>query len=514
MPVRWRIEMTISDKFTSLEERFFLISGNAVFMLAFCVLLTTDQRSFRNVSNLRLFAFDLLILAVLCMGYFVSRKKGEHRWKHSYILLAGGYLLLFLLQCLYVHFTCFYTGWDVGLMQMRVEAVLSGHTMQEVSGDIGYSVCPNNLFLFYIQYLIAKTGKLLSMKRPYDLCIYLSCLCVNLSCFLGSLVVRKAFPGHFIRFLYTVASTVFILFSPWIVIPYSDTYGMLFATLGIWAVCYLQKPLFRWPVLAFSSLIGYYIKPTCIFPLFAAFILFVPGFLICIREKRRELCILLISCVLFTGIGLSISPWIQHSLSFRIDPELKQPPYHFMMMGLNENSKGGFYGDDYFFTNSIPTYDEKVRMIKEEIGLRWNRMTARQKITHFTAKFLLCFNDGTFAWNTLRKSGLSEQDNKLNDLYLEIFHPEGKYFTLYYDIAQAMWLLILSGILFLFLNLNDRTSDKAFLIIILCGLFLFLMLFEAGGRYLFLYAPAFLLLSLYGYEGLFFKICKKIKKSC
>ena len=500
-------EMKISDKFTSAAERFFLISGSIIFLIALCILLTTDERLFRNVSNLRLFAFDLLILAVLYIGYSVSRKKGEHRWKHPYMLLTGSYLLLFLLQCLYVHFTYFYTGWDVGLMQMRVEAVLSGHTMQEVSGDTGYSIYPNNLFLFYVQYLISRTGELLSMKRPYNLCIYISCLCVNLSCFLGSLVVRKAFSGHFIRFLYLVVSTVFILFSPWIVIPYSDTYGMLFATLGIWAVCCLQKPVFRWPVLAFSSLIGYHIKPTCIFPLFAAFLLFVPGILIRIREKKQELCILLISCFLFSGIGAGISPWIQYSLSFRIDPELRQPPYHFMMMGLNVDSKGGFYGDDYFFTNSIPTYDEKVRLIKEEIRLRWNQMTARQKISHFTTKFLHCFNDGTFAWNTLRKSAISENDNRLNDLCLEIFHPEGKYFTLYYDIAQAIWLLLMSGIPLLFLSRNDQTSNKAFFMIVLCGLLAFLMLFEAGGRYLFLYAPAFLILSLYGYEGLFFKIC-------
>ncbi len=496
--------MTTSDRFTSISERFFLIAGNIIFLLAFCILLTTDERSFRDISNLKLFAFDLLILPTLYTGCSVFQKK--HKWKHPHILLAGGYMLLFLLQCLYVHFTYFYTGWDAGLMRTRVEAVLNGYTMQEISGDIGYSMCPNNLFLFYLQYLISKAGKLFSMERPYNLCIYISCLCVNVSCFLGNLIVRKAFQNIFIRLLYTVISTVYIAFSPWIVIPYSDTYGMLFATLGLWAVLCLEKPILKWPVLAFASLIGYYIKPTCVFPLFAALILFVPGFFIHFREKWRELCTLLLSCLIFFAAGSGISPWVQHSLSFHLNLDLKYPPCHFMMMGLNEDSDGGFYGDDYFFTGSIPTYEEKKQLITEEIRLRWNRMSLSRKREHFTAKFLLSFNDGTFAWNTLRAASPSEHDNRLNDLYMEIFHPEGKYFTLYYDIAQAIWLLLLSGIPLLFLNLRNQAFSKAFLLIVLCGLLVFLLLFEAGGRYLLLYAPAFLILSLYGYEGLFCKL--------
>lgn len=507
--------MSAADKFTRIWERFFLIAGNIVFFIAFCLLLTTDEQEPRDVSNLRLFAFNLLILLILCAGHLLLPKRQSKEWKHPLLLLIGGYLLLFALQCVYVHLTYFYTGWDVNLMRTRVETVLAGHALQEISGDVGYSITPNNLTLFYVQYLISKVGEIFSWEHPYNLCIYVSCFCVAASCFFCNLIVRKIFKSGYIRFLYTLISTAYILFSPWIVIPYSDTYGMLFVALGMWAFLYLEKPIYKWPVLALSGLLGYQIKPTCIFLLFAAAILYAPGFIMNFRSKWKELCILLFSCLIFFGIGQGISPWVQHSLSFRIDPELKFPPSHFVMMGLNEKSTGGFNGDDYFFTGSIPTYEEKKRMVKEMIELRWDEMTAERKRNHFTAKFLFTFNDGTFTWAGEGGffSYMQEHDNPLNDLYLKIFHPAGKYYTWYCGIAQVIWLQILLGILFLFLNLKEQIANKSFLSIALCGLLTFLLIFEARARYLFLYTPAFLLLSLYGYESLFSALSAKIRRN-
>lgn len=106
-----------------------------------------------------------------------------------------------------------------------------------------------------------------------------------------------------------------------------------------------------------------------------------------------------------------------------------------------------------------------------------------------------------------------EHDNPLHDIYSEIFYPEGKYFALYCEFAQVIWMQILLGIVFLFLDLRRETYRKALLMIVLCGLLVFLMLFEARARYLILYSPAFLILSLHGYEGLFSRIYGKVKKT-
>lgn len=502
------------SRFTAVWQRFFLIAGNLVFLYIFFLLLTTDERELRNTVNLELFALGIPAVLAFCAGYFFLSKKEEALGKRTLLLLISGYLLLFVLQVIYVHFTCFYTGWDVGLMRQRVDAILAGQTMQDSSTGVIYSINSNNLFLFYLQYLISKAGELFSMKYPYDLCIYFSCFCVSMSCFLGNLILRKITRSTFMHFLYTLISTVYLLFSPWIMIPYSDTYGMLFVTLGLWAILYLEKPFLKWPVLAFASLIGYRLKPTCLFLLFAAVILFLPAFILNLRQRWKELCILIFSCLFFFCAGQGIFPWIQHSLSFRIDPELKFPALHYMMIGLNPDSRGGFDEKDYSFTLSIPTYDERQRLVREEIEHRWNSMTPEQKKEHFTDKFFYIYNDGTFAWTGEGSffETMPEHDNFLFDWYLKVFHPEGEYFPAYCEFAQTVWLLLLFGILFAFTGAGKQDPGRAFLMILLCGLTLFLMMFEARARYLFLYSPAFLILSLYGYEGLFAAISGKIRK--
>lgn len=507
--------MKKADQFTVVWERFFLIAGNIVFFAVLCILLATDDKVHRNAANWQLFLVNILILAVLCAGSLLTWRRRKAPWKHPVAVLLGIYALLFVLQCILVHSTYFYTGWDVDLMKWRIEGLLDGHFLQEFGGDIYLSIHSNNLLIFYVQYLAAKTGQLLSMSVPYNLCFYVSCFCVAASCFFGSLMVQKMTQNGMIRCMYGLISTVFILFCPWIGIPYSDTYGMLFATLGLWAVYCLEKPSFKWPVLAFSALIGYHMKPTCIFPLFAAVILYLPGGMTAFRKRKKELGILLLSCFIFFSAGQGVLLLAQHHLGFRMDAEQKFPPNHFMMMGLNAATKGGFSPEDHEFSVSIPVYEERRQQIWEVIGDRWNQMTMAQRGEHYLTKLIYIMNNGTFSWGDegVFFDTVPEHDNRVNDVYSEIFYPEGKYFTFYCEFAQIIWMQILLGIALLFLDLRKETFHKALLMIVLCGLLAFLMLFEARARYLILYAPAFLILSLHGYEGVFLRVSEKWKKA-
>ncbi len=49
---------------------------------------------------------------------------------------------------------------------------------------------------------------------------------------------------------------------------------LLFGMLGTWALICLDKSCIKWPIAAFAGIIGYYVKPTCIFPLFAAYLVY------------------------------------------------------------------------------------------------------------------------------------------------------------------------------------------------------------------------------------------------
>lgn len=477
------------------------------------MLLIFDEKEDRLLADGWLFLFALLFVAAMGAVCFINKEKMVRK-PLSIKLLILLYVLLFALQIFLVNKTYFYTGWDVGMMRYRLDSILLGGTMADLSSDVGFSIFPNNLFLFYVLYLIQKVVLLFSVENTYLFCIYFSCLSVAISCFLGSLTVRKLTENILINWLYIISSTLFILLSPWIVIPYSDTFGMIFVTLGLWAVICVNKPIVKWPLLAFSSIIGYMIKPTCLFILFAALIIYLPRFIVSIRNKWKEVCILTASILLFCGINYATPLWIQHTFSFKLDPQLRMTYTHYLMMGLNKDSHGSFDGGDYWFSTNIYGIEERQKANMEVVRERLNTYTREEKLKLFREKLLWNFNDGTFAWTYEGNffEVLFEHDNLINDFYMEVFHGDGAYYKLFRTIAQGIWLWILLGIPLLLCNLNKFAEEKALLIIAISGLLVFLMIFEARARYLYLYSPIFLILSLCGYESFYQRILS-LKKS-
>lgn len=501
----------------NLWEKFFLVSGSILFLIVFILMIVFDKQVDRVLADSVLLLCNLAFLGMTGLLYFLI-PHGKVRIISRPILTMGIlYLILFILQIFWVSRTYFYTGWDVSLMRWRVDHILHGGSMQEISADVGYSIYPNNLFLFYVLYLVEKVALLFSVRQPYLVCIYLSCLSVNISCFLGNFILRKLSGSAFVRVLYTIVSTLFILFSPWIVIPYSDTFGMFFVVLGLWALICVQRPVFKWPLLAFASIVGYLVKPTCLFPLFAGLLLYLPSLIASIRTKLKELCLIVASVAIFLLTWPLVPLWVQHTFSFELLPELKIPYTHYIMMGINKDGMGGFNGDDYALSVGIHNYDERKQAIRERINYRLATYTREEKAKLFVDKLLLNFNDGTFAWTYEGAffDEVFEHDNPVNELYKEIFYPDGAYYKIFRTVAQGIWMQILLGLPFAALAGKEYAREKAAVMIVLAGLLAFVMLFEARARYLYLYSPAFLILSLCGYERLYCLIASRRRvKDC
>lgn len=511
-----------NDFFPDLLERFFLAAGAVCVGIALFALLCCREYPERLAGNKILMLFVLLFFVSGAAVYRISgkgKKQGSNsalnrtlnRTLNWRIMLVLGYAALFAAQVLWVNKVYFYTGWDVVTIRSHIEWVINGGTMQDRSIDLLFSIYPNNLLFFYLSCLIEKIGILFSMAEPYDLCIYISCLCVNLSCLLGNLIMRRLSESNVVRFLYTVISTVFILFSPWIMIPYSDTFGMPFVMLGIWGVVCLKQRYAKWGVVSFAGFVGYLIKPTCIFPLFAAGIVFGVRYLLCLRKYWRELFALILCGVVSWCIGLLIPLWIQHTYSFRIYPDSRMTHTHFLMMGINEETGGGFSTEDFMYSLGFPDVKTREQADRELFVRRLGELAEGRRLgTFLKRKTLVNFNDGTFAWNG--EGGFFfekvEHEGILWKWFLDTMVPpgtwenEGVYYYLFRTIMQMIWLQILVGVMFVGFDRRNFPAQKACLMIALCGLMAFVMIFEARARYLFLYSPVFLILSLCGYEGI------------
>lgn len=434
-------------------ERIIVAGGAFCMGIVLAVVVIWGKRDGRLAHNGILML--IVVSAIMLIGVLYAFEKNEKkRLKNPLLWLILGYALLYMLQLLWVNRVYFYTGWDVQMMRLRVEGIVNGGSMADLSSDADYSTYPNNLLLFYVFCLIEKTGMLFSMKEPYLLCIYISCLCVNLSCFLGNLIMRRLTDSSVFRGCYMVLSTVFILFSPWIIIPYSDTFGMFFVMAGMWGLICLDGKFLKWAVTVFAAVIGYSIKPTCIFPLFAGCFMYGIRYLCDLRQRWKELCVLL-GCVACAGcISLLIPIWIQHTYSFRLIPERNFTYMHYLMMGFNEETKGGYNPVDYDFSRSFPDVESREKAEKEELFRRLREMIEGKRLGSFLlTKALFNFNNGTFAWGDEGGFflGYVEHDNILSDWFKEVVIPpgiwenEGKYYVLYRTVTQTIWLFILTG---------------------------------------------------------------------
>lgn len=515
-------------------EDFWIFAGVCFIGIILAVVLMSGEDAGRLSENRYLFLFVpafFLIAGGLyvfpaCRNKRLCRKSGgitgalrdKGVFRHPVLWVFAGYMVLYVLQLIWLNNVYFYTGWDAGMMRERAAWIVNGGSIAEKSIDAGYSVYPNNLVLFYLICLIEKAGMFFSMKDPYLLCIALSCLCVNLSCFLGILILRKFTESGVVQGCYLLISTAAILYSPWIMIPYSDTFGMFFVMLGIWGLACVDRKYLRWVAVAFAAAIGYQIKPSCIFPLFAVCIVYGVRFLFSLRERWRELCVLLLSTALFWGIGLLMPLWVQHTYSFKLMPELELTSTHYLMMGFNAETNGSFSAEDYMFSREIPDLATREQTNKEEFQKRITSLWEEKKLGEFLrAKALINFDDGTFGW-TQEGNFFAEQvehENFLWDWFRSTYVPagiwesDGAHFSLYRTVAQILWLLMLAGMLLAGIDREKHRSLRACMMVAVCGLFVFVMLFEARARYLYLYAPLILILSLAGYESAWRKLYRK-----
>lgn len=496
-------------------EDFWIFAGVCFVGILLALVFVNGDNAGRLATNRYLMLFVLVFFLMAGGLYIFSVHHKKTLWgrplSHPVLWLFVGYLALYAVQLFWVNKVYFYTGWDVGMMRQRAEWILGGGSMAEMSIDAGYSVCPNNLVLFYAVCLMEKLGRFLSLEDPYLLCIDLSCLAVNLSCFLGLLILRKFTDSYVVHGCYLLVSTAAILFSPWIIIPYSDTYGMFFVMLGMWGLVCVDRKNLRWMVAAFAAVIGYRIKPSCVFPLFAVFLVYGVRFLFSLRERLKELCVLVFCTGVFWGLGLLMPLWVQHAYSFRLMPELELSHTHYLMMGFSAESGGSFSSEDYLLSTQIPDLETRERVNKEEFVRRVTALWEDKTLGEFLrGKALINFDDGTFGWT--QEGNFFEvqirHENILWDWFLSTYVPagvwenDGKYYPLYRTITQILWLFMLTGVLFVGIGRKKSRTLKACMMVAVCGLFVFVMLFEARARYLYLYTPLILILSLLGYEGI------------
>lgn len=299
-------------------------------------------------------------------------------------------------------------------------------------------------------------------------------------------------------------------FSAWISIPYSDTYSILFPILCIWLYCNqtTKKEYLIWGLIGFFGWVGSYIKPTVLLILLVLTALELWHKLWNLKEdgvaaglKRMAIWAAVTGLAVLLAMGVNAAA--RTKMGCTPEEGRKFTPIHYLMMGLNYKT-GGTY-DQWDVNFSVVEQSVEARNAKDlaEIRYRLSAMGVKGFGAHLTRKLLTNFNDGTFAWGNEGEFywHIPENNSRTATLLRNYYYEDRSAYPLFQIVTQAFWILVLCMACCMIFKDREGTDErKAAVVLGIIAISCFVMVFEARARYLYLYAPLFILAAAMGTE--------------
>ena len=414
--------------------------------------------------------------------------------KAFYITIIITFSILFVLQIIMLCHTYFYSGWDMHNLDVLTNTVAKTGSIMNAENSGYLSMYPNNVLLVAILSLI-KSVPLLGEHHIFLLSI--NALLVNLACLLTCLSIKKLLSNRAALLAILILAPL-LIFSPWIIIPYSDTFTILLPILIFYIYLKNNKRWWDYFLISLCGTVGFFIKPTVIIVVIAIIFtkLFTKKW-----SKKPLFCKSEIKHIVISSIGIAVAFLCRTTATSYIDfhQNNSMTPVsfiHYLAMGQNDENCGIYLAQD--------VEDAKYGKVFElkKFFRRISSRTPIETINFFTRKLLVNYNDGTFAWSAEGSFYYDVPARKchISDSLTNYFYESKSYYPIFVQINQTIWIFTLFGCIFIV----RRTQSKEILVleISLISLFIFVMLFEARARYLFSYIPFFVVAASLGYRQL------------
>lgn len=424
------------------------------------------------------------------------------------------FVISFILQILITYHYYFITYWDV---QLIFDYSSSLAHYEDVSLYTTYfSRYPNNLMLASIfSMIISIVHKLGFHQQEYFSLIIVQCFLNTTTGILLISALKKIFENNLLCLIGYLFYIGLVGISPWIVIPYSDSMGLIFPVLIFNIYIYKNQKsnhysdILKWGVITLLSYIGYKIKPQIIILFIGIIITELYTSLFNLKKTKRnskKIFKTIAGMALGFILAISFTNIITNNTPLSLNSELTFGPQHFFMMGLNPDSHGLYNQEDVDYSSSFSSVSERNNGDLKVAFERIESMEASDLINHFIQKTLIIYNDGSFHWGGEGKfydEVLPEKNHYISFFFRNLYYNrdiKGKFYPFWFTFAQMLWLTVLSfSILTGFDNTDKR---KTVLMVSIIGLTLFELIFEARARYLFTYVPLYIILAVYGIKFL------------
>lgn len=457
------------------------------------------------------------LLLFIILIYLYKNGKISLKFKFNFdkkrVLILS--FVFFVIAVILFYSAYFITGWDsfqvtdyaYNLLNKRFD-LISGWRQHY------YEWYPNNSLITLVYFSIFKIASFLkigSFENLIFLLIIFQCALCFISAFISFNIVNDYTKSTNYGFLAWLITVIFVCFSPWIMIPYTDASSILIPLiiLRLFQKC-IKKYKDRYLVMiSFISFIAFKLKPQS-FIISISILLYVLFNFKCKVNSLTFLKRLLLIAVPFL-ICIIPFKYVSNTILHVSSNAANSITYnHYLMMGLNDKTDGAYYQLDVDASLSVNNTSDRVKYNNEIIKKRIKNFGTVGLIKHIVKKTLVIYNDGTFAWNMEGTfyNRLLNKNNVISSASRNFYYVDGKYIGVFNCFFHFAWLIILIGISFLFKKSNNPIILVTKLMFI--GIFLFELLFEARARYIFCVFPIMIIMfCLSVYEFNLNKKCTK-----
>ncbi len=408
-------------------------------------------------------------------------------------------------------------GWDAGAVEDWGHGLAHGHRTAEDHAVMAARY-PNNLSLVGWLARWYQFCDLLGVSSMGMGTVLLNVLALGGAVVLMWTLARRV-AGPMAGYVVLVPAVPLVVVSPWIGVAYSDTLGTVFP-IGIVLLFLVARDtasarvqVLCWTGVGLLGLVGYRIKPTVVFALLAV----LAGVLLELRRRggwragARRLGYALAG----VAVGATLASVVLGVVVGRTgimpggeEKDLAMPLTHFLMMGAGyqENQEtfnrawGGWNGADVELTESVPPEER----FEHSFEVWVDRVQAWGPVGYprfLNEKATWMLGDGNF--NAFRHGYMSNPDRpwEFHDplsrelrTWMTPHHEQYRWLAL---VRQSVWFGVLLLLVAPAFWWRRRIHGVAFAVMRLsvAGLFAFLLLFEGGSRYLYLYVPLVLVLA-------------------
>ena len=457
------------------------------------------SRYYQNLSlasNLALMPAALAGVALLLWGRArLETANARSGGKGSLWRIRALFAAVLAVQLVVARCAWYKMGWDIANVYTTAEELARGQALT----DPGYfRMCPNNAPLTILQAVPMWVAVRLGLAVPFVVLPYLDAVLLNLTAYFTVRCAQRITPSRWARGFAAAVSILWIALSPFVLYPYTDTWAVLFPVLALYAWLVVRRPALKWGLVSLACFAGAAIKPTVLIVLIALGLLALCRFLarrdFSAAAWKRALAVLA-ALVLGAVPGQAFQRASTAYLAGSAVPQEQLSETHYLMLGMNGDTYGGHSPDDVAFSQSFESLADRQRANLQRAWVRVCEKGLWGNVRFFSIKLYKAYADGSFAANTsFLDMEVPDRTDVLSVFIRSLYHRRGSLNSLYNTLAQGLWLAVLALCAIAAFARRRRAEAQA-LTLALMGATAYLLLFEVWPRYLFVFAPLYVLLA-------------------